>query len=168
MHYGRILALIGVIVGGIGLAIKKASSAGEEALALLSQAPDSGFPADLNENTWSALLDDTAWAAIVFAILLIVGLIVAFLPPMKEPMSKAVAGIATAAGVVMLLIGIFATLGAGDDASTLQDGFAQAAAAGAIPEAYTVSIGFGWYLLALSGILVALGGIASLMVKSDA
>jgi hypothetical protein len=165
MHYGRILALVGVLIGAVGLFLKKASSEGEAALAQLSQAPDSPFPPDLNENTWSALKNDTAWAAIVFAILLVVALVVVFVPPMNQPMSKAVAGIATAAGVIMLLVGIFATLGAQDDASTLQDGFAQAAAAGALPKAFTVSIGLGWYMLAVAGLLVAIGGIASLMAK---
>ena len=165
MHYGRILALLGVVIGVIGLFIKKASSEGEAALAQLSQIPDSPFPADLNENTWSALYNDTAWAAIVFAILLVVAIVVVFLPPMSKAMSKAIAGVATAAGVLMLLVGIFATLGAQDDASTLQDGFAAVAAQGAIPKAFTVSIGYGWYMLAISGLLVAIGGIASLMAK---
>ncbi len=36
MHYGRIVALVGVILGAAGLLIKKASSEGEAALAQLS------------------------------------------------------------------------------------------------------------------------------------
>jgi len=31
-----------------------------------------------------------------------------------------------------------------------------------------VTIGYGWYMLAVSGLLVAIGGIASLMAKPDA
>ena len=54
-----------------------------------------------------------------------------------------------------------------DDADTLEAGFAQAAAAGAIPEAYTVDIGWGWYLLVLAGILVAIGGVVSLIARPD-
>ncbi len=161
MHYGRILALLGVVIGVIGLFIKKASSEGEAALAQLSQIPDSPFPADLNENTWSALKNDTAWAAIVFAVLLVVAIVVVFVPPMSQPMSNAIAGVATASGIIMLIIGLVAVNGAKADASTLQDGFAAVAAQGAIPKAFTVSIGYGWFMLALAGLLVAVGGVSS-------
>ncbi len=167
MHYGRIVALVGVVVGAAGLFIKKASSEGEGALAQLSQLPDSPFPSDLVENTGSALYNDTAWAAIVFGIAAVIAIVVALMPPLGEPMKRLYGLTATVMGVVMLLIGIFATLGAMDDADTLTAGFAQAAAAGAIPVAFTVSIGFGWYLLALGGAIVAIGGVLSLMAKPD-
>ncbi len=167
MHYGRILALIGVVIGVVGLLLKKASSAGEAALAQLSQIPDAGFPADLNENTWSALKNDTIWAAFLFAILLLVVLVIAFLPAVTLAMPKASASLVAISGALMLVIGIFAISGASSDASTLQDGFKKVFDAGSIPEAFTVSIGLGWYLLALSGLLIALGGVASLMASSD-
>lgn len=166
MHYGRLLAILGVILGGVGLVLKKASSDGEEALAQLSQAnPD--LPPDLAETTWSALYNDTAAAAIIFAIAGIAALIVAFIPPLSKPLGRLYGLVAAALGVLMLVIGIFATLGAQDDADTLEAAFAQAAEAGAIPAAFTVSIGWGWYLLILSGVLVAIGGVVSLIARPD-
>lgn len=53
------------------------------------------------------------------------------------------------------------------DASDLQDAFNQAAAAGAIPIAFTVFIGYGWFILVFAGLLVAIGGIMGLSSKSD-
>lgn len=167
MHYGRIVTLVGVVIGAVGLLIKKANSEGEAALAQLSQAPDSPFPPDLAENTWSALYNDTAWAALVFGLAALVALIVALMPPLGEPMKRLFGLVATVMGVLMLLIGVFATLGAMDDADTLEAGFAQAAAAGALPVAFTVSIGFGWYLLAIGGAIVGIGGVLSLMARPD-
>jgi hypothetical protein len=67
----------------------------------------------------------------------------------------------------MLIVGVFATLGAGDDADTLEAGLAQAAGAGAIPEAFAVNIGWGWYLLIISGVVVAIGGVVSLIARPD-
>jgi len=167
MHYGRIVALVGVVIGAVGLLIKKASSDGEAALAQLSQAPDSKFPPDLAESTWTALYNDTAWAAIVLALAAFVVIIVALAPPLADPMNRLFGLIATVMGVIMLLVGIFATLGAMDDADTLEAGFAQAAAAGVLPVAFAVSIGFGWYLLAIGGAIVGIGGVLSLMARPD-
>jgi hypothetical protein len=70
-------------------------------------------------------------------------------------------------GAIMLLVGIFATLGAMDDADTLETAFNQAAEAGAIPVAFTVSIGYGWYVLIFAGAVVLVGGIIGLMAKSE-
>lgn len=165
MHYGRILALVGVVVGAIGFVLTSATSAGDAVLPALSQA-DPAFPSGF-DNTWTALYNDTAWAAIVFALAGLTSLAIAFIPPIDESMKRLYGLTATVLGILMLLIGIFATLGAGDRGDTLQAGFAQAAQAGLIPEAYTVSIGFGWYLWSIAGALVAIGGIVSLIARPD-
>jgi len=166
MHMGRIITIIGSLIAVVSLFIQKASSDGEAALAALSQA-DPRFPADLNENTITALYNDTSWAAIVFGIAAVVALVLALLPPIKDAMKRPMAITAAAMGVVMLLVGIFATLGAMDDASALEGAFNEAAQAGAIPIAFTVSIGYGWYILVFAGALVAVGAVMSLMSKSD-
>ena len=166
MHMGRIITIVGAVIAVIAMFIQKATSEGEAALAALSQA-NPAFPADLDENTLVALYNDTNWAAIVFGIAAIVALVVAVMPPVKDTMKRSLAATATAMGVVMLLIGIFATIGAMDDASDLEEAFNQAAAAGAIPIAFTVSIGYGWYILVLAGVLVAIGGIMELSSKSE-
>ena len=166
MHMGRIITIVGSVIAVVALFIQKASSEGEAALAALSQA-NPAFPADLNENTIEALYNDTSWAAILFGIAAIVAFVVAVLPPLKDPMKRPLAITATVMGVLMLLVGIFATLGAKSDASDLEAAFNQAAEAGAIPVAFTVSIGYGWYILIFAGALVAVGGVMSLMAKSD-
>jgi len=94
-------------------------------------------------------------------------LIVVFAPPLADPMKRLFGLIATVMGVVMLVVGVFAALGAMDDAETLEAGFAQAAAAGVLPVAFGVSIGFGWYLLAIGGAIVGIGGVLSLMARPD-
>ena len=86
MHYGRILAVVGVVLAAVGFLLQSASSAGEAALAQLSQVnPD--FP-DGFDNTWTALYNDTAWAAIVFAIAGVASLLVALIPPLDRPMAR--------------------------------------------------------------------------------
>jgi hypothetical protein len=90
--------------------VKKANSEGEAALAQLSQA-NPAFPADLDENTITALYNDTNWAAIVFGIAAIVAFVVAILPPIKDAMKRPYAITAAVMGAIMLLVGIFATIG---------------------------------------------------------
>ncbi len=132
MYYGRILAILGVVAAVVGFLLKKASSAGEQAMAALNQA-NPAIPPNLDENTWSALYNDTAWAAIVYAIAAVAAAIVVFTPPLKEPMKRLYGLIASALGVLMLIIGIFSTMGAMDDADTLEAGFAQAFSRGSDP-----------------------------------
>jgi len=175
MHMGRILTIIGSVIAVVAMFIKKASSEGEAALADLSQLPGEAFPdgvntfpSNLDENTITALYNDTNWAAIIFGVAALVAFVVAVLPPLKDAMKRPYAITATVMGVLMLLVGIFATLGAKSDASALQDGFNAFAEAGAIPIAFTVSIGYGWFIFIFAGALVTIGGIIPLMKKSDA
>lgn len=165
MHYGRIVIVVGAVLGAIGFIPQSASSAGEELLPQLSQA-NPAFPSGF-DSTFTALYNDTAAAAIIYLIAAIAALGTTFMPPFKEAMNRMMALTATVLGVVMLVIGVFSTMGASDDASTLQDAFGQAAAGGLIPEAYTVSIGWGWYLLILAGVVVAVGGVLSLMARPN-
>ena len=166
MHYGRILALVGVVFGVIGFLLQSASSAAEDLMPALNEATGGQIPAGF-DNTWTALYNDTAAAAIVFAIAMIAAIIVALIPPTDQPMGRLYGLIAAALGVLMLIIAIFATMGAFDDADTLEAAFAQLAQAGQVPEAFTVDVGFGWWLLILSGVLVAIGGVVSLIARPD-
>lgn len=166
MHYGRILAIVGVVIGAVGFFLKKASSDAEQFLGALNQA-NPAIPPSLDETTWTALYNDTAAAAIVYAIAAVAVLIAALVPPLPEAMKRLYALAVTVLGVLMLIIGVFATLGASDDADTLEAGLAQAAAGGAIPEAYSVTIGWGWYLLIIAGVVAAIGGVVSLIARPD-
>jgi hypothetical protein len=166
MHYTRILSIVGVLLAVWGALVVSASSAGEAALEQLSQLNDA-FP-DGFDNTITALYNDTAWAAVVYGVAAAVVVILAVLPPLREPMTKALSGVAVVLGLAMLAIGVGATMGAMDDASDLEDGFAQAFALGAIPEAWSVSIGYGWYLLIAGGAVVTIAAIVSLVAKRGA
>ena len=86
MHYSRILALGGVVIAVIGFLLQSASSAAEELMPTLNEATGGQVP-DGFDNTWTALYNDTAWAAIVFALALAVSVIVALIPPLPKPMA---------------------------------------------------------------------------------
>jgi len=165
MHFSRIIAILGVLIAGGGFFVMSASSDGEDALPGLNALNDA-FPTGF-DITWTALYDDTSWAAILYAVLAVVALVLALLPPLANPMARAVAWIAVLVGAVMTTIGVVATMGAMDDAEALEDGFSQAAALGAIPEAWSVDIGFGWYLLVAGGVVVAIGGLLSAFAKTS-
>ena len=166
MHYGRILVLVGVVFGFIGFLLQSASSEAEPLMPALNEATGGQVPAGF-DNTWTALYNDTAAAAVVFAIALVAAVIVALIPPTSQPMTRLYALVAAVLGVLLLIIGIFSTMGAFDDADTLEAALAQLAQAGQIPQAFTVDVGFGWWLLILCGVLVAIGGVVSLLARPD-
>ena len=63
---------------------------------------------------------------------------------------------------VGLAYAVVKMLDAGDEAEILQGGFAQAAAGGMIPEAYTVGTGIGFLILIVGTVLVVAGGLSGL------
>ena len=166
MHYSRILALGGVLIAVIGFLLQSASSAAEELMPTLNEATGGQVP-DGFDNTWTALYNDTAWAAIVYALALALSVIVALIRPLPKPMARLYGLIAAVMGVLMLAIGVFAVMGALDDADTLMAAFDQLFQAGQIPEAFSVDIGFGWYLLPIGGVIVAIGGVVALINRPD-
>ncbi len=166
MHYGRILVLVGVVFGFIGFLLQSASSAAEELMPALNEATGGQIPSGFN-STWTALYDDTAAAAIVFAIAMVAAVLVAVIPPTAQPMGRLYGLAAAVIGVLMLVIGTFATMSAFDDADALEAAFAQLAQAGQLPQVFTVDVGFGWWLLILCGVSVAIGGVVSLIARPD-
>lgn len=127
-------------------------------------AAESAIPASF-DNVWTSIYDDKSWAAILLAVVLVLILVVSLLPPVRAALSRVNGLILTVLGVVALVIGGVATLDAMDSASDLQDAFAQMAAGGLIPEAFTVSIGMGWVLLIVGGGIAAVGGILNVMAN---
>lgn len=166
MHYGRILALVGVVLAIVGFLMQSASSAAADLMPTLNEATGGQIPVGF-DNTWTALYNDTAWAAVVFGLAMVGAAIVALIPPLPKPMARIYGLTAAVLGVLMLVIGVFATMGAMDDADTLEAAFNQLFQAGQLPEAFTVDIGFGWYLLPIAGVLVAIGGVVSLINRPD-
>ncbi len=76
MHISRIIALLGVIVGTVGLFLKALSSPGESNLEALSESVEE-LPASI-PTIWSGL-DTWAKIAVVVAILMVLALV--FQPP---------------------------------------------------------------------------------------
>lgn len=168
MHFGRITTLVGSVLAIIGLGLKSASASGvaEDMMPALSEATAGAIP-DGFDRILISMWDDNLAGTGVFLIALVAVLGVSLLPEIKEALSRMNGLVVTVLGVVMMIIGIVAVIGALDDASALQDAFGQMAAGGQIPEAFTVSISFGWYLLPLGGVLAAIGGVLALIARPD-
>ncbi len=166
MHYGRITTVVGSVLAIVGLGLKSASSDAEDLMPSLNEATAGAVP-DGFDRIFTAMWNDNSAGTAVFLICLAVVLVVSLVPDIKEALSRMNGLIAAVLGVVMMIVGIVATVGALDDASSLQDAFAQMAAGGQIPEAFTVSISFGWYLLPIGGVLAAIGGVLALIARPD-
>ena len=165
MHYGRITTIVGAVLSIIGLGLYSATSDAEGLLPTLNAAnPD--FPGGF-DRIFTAMWNDNAAGTAIFLIALVVVLGVSFVPNIKEALSRMNSLVVTVLGVVMVIVGAIATQGALDDASDLQDALGQAFAGGLIPEAYTVSITVGWYLLPIGGALAAVGGVLQLIARPD-
>lgn len=162
MHWTRIWTLLGVILGVAALFMKGATTDGEELLPALSQGGD--FPDGIS-TIWGGL--DT-WVQVVVVIAIIAVVAFALMPPLKAVETLPFALITTLIGVALLVYAIVKFVEAGDDASTLEAGFAQAAAAGAIPAAFTVTVGNGFYILMAGTAMVAIGGLVMMIMKDNA
>lgn len=157
MHTGRLFALTGVIIGIVGLFLKALTTDGEGLLENLNAA-DPGFPASI-PTIWGGL--DT-WAQVVLVILIIVVIALAFYGARASAMDRNSSMVTAVIGAALLTYAVVKMLEAGDEAETLQGGFAQAAAGGMIPEAYTVGTGIGFLILIVGTVLVIAGGLSGL------
>jgi hypothetical protein len=165
MQYGRITTIVGAVLAIVGLGLKSATSEAEEILPVLNAAnPD--FP-DGFDRIFTAMWNDNSAGTAIFLIALVAVLGVSFVPNIKDALSRMNSIVVTVLGVVMLIIGVIATQGAIDDASALQDALGQAFAGGLIPEAFSVSITIGWYLLPIGGALAGVGGVLQLIARPD-
>jgi hypothetical protein len=165
MQYGRIATIVGGVLAIIGLGLKSASSGAEDLLPTLNAA-NPAFP-DGFDRIFTAMWDDNAAGTAIFLIALVAVIGVSFVPDIKDALSRMNSIVVTVLGFVMLIIGIIATLDALDDATALQDALGQAFAGGLIPEAFSVSITVGWYLLPIGGALAAVGGVLQLIARPD-
>ena len=157
MHTGRLFALTGVIIGIIGLFLKALTTDGESLLPNL-HAADPGFP-DGIPTIWGGL--DT-WAQILVVIIIITVVALAFYGARAAAMDRTSSLTVAVLGAALLAYAMVKFLEAGDEADTLQAGFAQAAGGGMIPEAYTVGTGVGFFILIVGTVLVVAGGLSGL------
>jgi hypothetical protein len=165
MHYGRIATIVGAVLAIIGLGLKSATSGAEDILSTLNAA-NPAFP-DGFDRTFTAMWNDNSAGTAIFLIALVAVLGLSFVPNIKDALSRMNSLVVTVLGFVMLIVGVIATQGALDDASALQDALGQAFAGGLIPEAFSVSITVGWYLLAIGGAIAAVGGVLQLIARPD-
>lgn len=142
---------------------KGATTDGEELLPALN-ASDPAFPDGIS-TIWGGL--DT-WVQVVVVLAIIAVVVFAFMPPLNLVERVPYALSTTLIGVALLVYAIIKFMEARDDASTLQDGFAQAAAGGAIPAAFEVSVGWGFYVLMAGTAMVAIGGLVMLINRDSA
>ena len=162
MHWTRIWTLFGVVLGVAALFTKGATTDAEELLPALSEA-SADFPDGIS-TIWGGL--DT-WVQVVVVIAIIAVVAFAVMPPLTSVEAMPYALGTTIIGVALLVYAIVKYLEAGDDAETLEAGLAQAAEAGMIPAAVTVSVGAGFYVLMAGTAMVAIGGLVMLITKSD-
>lgn len=166
MHYGRITTVVGSVLAIIGLGLTSASSDAEDLMPSLNEATAGAVP-DGFDRILMAMWDKNSAGTAIFLLCLAVVLVVSLIPDIKEALSRMNGLIVAVLGVLMMIIGIIATMGALDDASDLQDAFAGMAAGGQLPEAFTVSISFGWYMLVIGGVIAAIGGVLALIARPD-
>lgn len=157
MQTGRLFVLAGVIIGVIGLFMKSLKTAGESLLPALNQA-NPGFP-DGIPTIWGGL---ATWAQIVLVILLVVVVALAFMGTLSKGMGRNASLTTAVIGVALLAYVVIKMFDAFDSADTLESSFAQAAGAGMIPSAYTVSAGFGFFVLLVGTVLVIAGGLSAI------
>ena len=166
MHYGRITTVVGSILAIIGLGLKSASSDAEGLMPALSAATAGAIP-DGFDRVVTAMWDKGAAGTAVFVIALATVLVATLLPNLKVAMARMNALIVTVLGVVMMVFGGIAAGQALDDASDLQNAFTAMAAGGQLPQAFAVTVSYGWYMLPLGGAIAAIGGVLQLIARPD-
>lgn len=163
MHFRRLMALAGVVIGIIGLFMKSLITDGESLLPDLSAAsPD--FPNGI-PTIWGGL---DGWAQVVLVILIIVVVYLCVRPILSDPPGRTDSMIIAVIGVALLAYAVVKWVDAGDKADTLAAGFAQANAGGMIPAAFDVTRGVGFFVLIVGTILVLAGGALGLTSRQDA
>jgi hypothetical protein len=156
------MALAGVIIGIIGLFMKSLTSDGEELLPTLNAAnPD--FP-DGIPTIWGGL--DT-WAQVVLVILIIVVVVICVRPDTAQALDRNSSMIVAVIGVALLAYAVVKFVDAGDKADNLAAAFGQAAEGGAIPAAFEVSRGVGFFVLIIGTVLVTFAGAMGFMGDND-
>lgn len=165
MHYARIVALVGVVIGVIGLFMDALTTEGRAVLETLNAA-NPAVPASI-PSIWDGL--DT-WAQVVLAILIVIVVVLAVRPVIKQVMDRISALSVSVIGFVLLVYAIVKWVETSDKADALAGVFAQAFQAGSplVPAAWAVDRGVGFFVLFLGAAVVALGGILSLISRSNA
>ncbi|NOX22378.1 MAG: hypothetical protein GXP36_04680 [Actinobacteria bacterium] len=162
MHRNRLIALVGVIIGIIGLSLEGLTTEGKALLPTLNAA-NPAFP-DGIPTIWGGL---ASWAQPVLVVLILAVIVFAVRPDRAKAMDRTSSMVVSVIGVALLAYAVIKMLDAGDSAEGLQAAFAQAASAGAIPAAFTVTTGFGFLILIVGTVLVIFGGAMGFISSDD-
>lgn len=168
MHFRRLLALAGVLIGIIGLFMKSLVTNGEAEMETLSgiAAQDPNLPRfpDGIPTIWGGL---DGWAQVVLVILIIAVVFLCFRPDIAKGLNRTDSMIIGVIGVALLAYAVYKFVDAGDTAQNLADGFALFASQGAPTSAHEVSRGIGFFVLIVGTVLVTAAGALGLAGQGD-
>lgn len=168
MHFRRLLALAGVIIGIIGLFMKSLVTDGEAEMETLAEiaANDPDLPRfpDGIPTIWGGL--DT-WAQILLVILIVVVVFLCLRPDISKGLNRTDSLIIGVIGIALLAYAVYKFIDAGDVAETLAGGFAAFAAAGAPTSAHEVSRGIGFVVLIVGTVLVTAAGVLGVTDRDE-
>ena len=162
MHWNRLMALTGVIIGIMGLSMEGLTTAGEPFMADLSKAI-AGFP-DGIPTIWGG---SASWAQPVVALLFIAVVVFALRPDRAAAMDRNSTMTVAVIGVALLAYAVYKMIDAGTDADNLAAAFTGVASQGGLPAAFPVDIGFGFLVLIVGAVLVTFGGAIGFMESTD-
>ena len=160
MHVGRIFVLVGAVLAPLGLPLKALVMDDVDHLPALSEAVP-GIP-DGAPTIFDGL--DT-WAQIVVVMLLVAVVVLALLPPIKQPQDRVSAGITGLAGVAIFVYAYVKFAVALNDADAINSAVDQL---GEVPEEIEVGManaGFGFWLIIIGSALIAIGGVVGFRAR---
>lgn len=160
MHFRRLMALAGVIIGIIGLFMKSLTTSVADGVPAEVSGGVDGF-ADIVPTIWGGL--DT-WAQWVLVIFIVVVVVLAVRPDMARALSRYDSMIVGGIGIVLLVYAIIKWMDAGDKAEEATAGLV----GGGIPaELFSIDRGVGFLILIVGTVLVTFAGAMGFVGKSD-
>lgn len=166
MHFRRVMALAGVVIGIIGLFMKSLITDGESEMESLSAAlaqQDIKFPKGI-PTIWGGL---AGWAQVVVVIAIVAVVFLCFRPDIAKPFNRMDSMIIAVIGVALLAYSVYKFMDAGDTATNLAARFAQMADSGLPTSAHEVSRGIGFFILILGTVLVTAAGALGLASSDE-
>jgi hypothetical protein len=159
MHLSRIVVLLGAVLAVVGLAIKALTLDGEDALPGLNAVNDA-FP-DGIPTIYGGL---ETWVKVVVVTSLVLVVIAALLPPLRDPERLPGAIFTTLVGIAFFAYAIVKYNETLDDADALQEGFDFADRLGLLPEGVgNVEVSVGFFVLMAATAIVAIGGVLGIV-----
>jgi hypothetical protein len=158
VHFSRLMALAGVVIGIIGLFMKSLITDAEGPAEVVGAVE--GFSNSV-PTIWGGL---DSWAQVVLVILIIVVVFLCLRPAIAKALNQTDSMIVSGVGVVLLVYAIIKWMDAGDKAELAGLRLVE----NGIPaEAFDISRGLGFIVLMIGTILVGFAGATGFVGKSD-